>query len=215
MSVPVGHLDDRNLLLRAAAGEPDAVRRLLDDVGPVVYGFVFARVGGDVGAAEDVVQDTMLEVIRSAPGYRGDAALATWMCAIARRRVARHWEAERRASLPAARAGADGDGMGETGPSAGRTVPDGDVALSTRHARLGTDADPAAAAAFDELDDRDVLVRALGRLPAEHRHVLVLKYLDGEPVAAIAEHLGRTRVSVQSLLQRARDGLRSLLEDER
>ena len=48
-------------------------------------------------------------------------------------------------------------------------------------------------------------------MPAVHRQVLVLKYLDGRSVAEIAEAVGRSRVQVQSLLQRARDGLRSEL----
>jgi DNA-directed RNA polymerase specialized sigma24 family protein len=38
--------------------------------------------------------------------------------------------------------------------------------------------------------------------------VLVLKYLDGLAVQDIATEVGRSRVQVQSLLQRARDGLR-------
>ncbi|MGI8792909.1 MAG: RNA polymerase sigma factor [Acidimicrobiales bacterium] len=197
MTVPAGHLDDHELLLKAAAGDAGAVRRLLDEVGPTVYGFVFARVGGDSLAAEDVVQDTLLEMVRSAGGFRGDAALSTWVCAIARRRVARHWEAERRASLGGAVVTEPENERG--GGSAGGDGPN-------------VVTDPSAAAAFAELDERDVVIRALGQLPAEHRHVLVLKYLDGEPVAAIAEHLGRTPVSVQSLLQRARDGLREILE---
>jgi RNA polymerase sigma factor (sigma-70 family) len=52
---------------------------------------------------------------------------------------------------------------------------------------------------------------ALGRLPVLHRQVLVLKYLDGRSVEEIAEELGRGRVQVQSLLQRARHGLRRQL----
>src|SRR4028119_906865 len=55
---------------RAARGEPAAVRALLDGVGPVVYGFVYARVGGREDVAEDLVQDTFLEAMRSAPGFR-------------------------------------------------------------------------------------------------------------------------------------------------
>jgi DNA-directed RNA polymerase specialized sigma24 family protein len=46
-----------------------------------------------------------------------------------------------------------------------------------------------------------------------HRQVLVRKYLDDWSVADIAADLGRTAVQVQSLLQRARDGLRRELED--
>ena len=170
---------DVALLADVAAGRPEAVQRLLDTVAPVVYGFLHARVGGDA-AAEDLLQETLLEAVRSAAGYRGDAALSTWMCAIARRRLARHYERERRDEV--ARSGL-------------RLVADVEAAVSD-----------------DELETRDEVVRALGRLSPLHRQVLVLKYLDGQPVERIAEELGRTRVQVQSLLQRARDNLRRELE---
>ena len=65
---------------------------------------------------------------------------------------------------------------------------------------------------IDEVAERDAVIRALGRLSADHRQVLVLKYLDGLPVMDIAEQIGRSRVQVQSLLQRARDALRVELE---
>lgn len=170
-------------LLQAVAGHrPDAVRRLLDEVAPVVYGFLYARVGGDAATAEDLLQETLLEAVRSAGGYRGDAALSTWMCAIARRRLARHYEAERRA---------------ETARRGLHAVPgpdDGDSALELA-------------------EQRDEVIRALGQLSPLHRQVLVLKYLDGCPVEEIAAQLGRRPVQVQSLLQRARDGLRRQLEE--
>lgn len=176
---PAGRAADVALLRGVAAREPQAVRRLLDEVAPVVHGFLFARVGGDQPAAEDLLQETLLEAVRSAGSYRGDAALSTWLCAIARRRLARHYESERKAE--AARAGL----------TLVPRVPDDD----------------------DTVERRDEVVRALGRMPALHRQVLVLKYLDGLHVEEIAEQLGRTRVQVQSLLQRARDGLRRQLED--
>lgn len=168
---------DVDLLLRAAAGDRDAVRQLLDEAGPVVYGFVFARLGGNATVAEDIVQETFLEAVRSAAGFRGEAALTTWLCTIARRRLARHYEGERRQ----------------------------EVARSS----LTLVRDEAEA---PSIDDRDVLVRALGTLSALHRQVLVLKYLDDKSVGEIASELGRSRVQVQSLLQRARDGLRRQLE---
>lgn len=175
-----GHPSDVALLRGVAARDARAVRRLLDEVAPVVHGFLYARVGGDQPAAEDLLQETLLEAVRSAGSYRGDAALSTWLCAIARRRLARHYESERKAE--AARAGL------------------------TLVARVPDDDD-------DRLEQRDEVVRALGRMPALHRQVLVLKYLDGLHVEEIAEQLGRSRVQVQSLLQRARDGLRRQLED--
>jgi RNA polymerase sigma-70 factor, ECF subfamily len=174
--------DERDVLLlrRAAEGDSGAVRRLLDEVAPVVYGFVYARVGGDEASADDLLQETLLEAVRSARSYRGDAALSTWLCAIARRRLARHYESERRAEAT----------------------------------RRGLRAVPAVEVDSDTIvEERDEVVRALGRIPATHRQVLVLKYLDGLAVEEIAAELGRTRVQVQSLLQRARDGLRRELED--
>ena len=171
--------DDVAWIRAAARGETAAVRRLLDEAGPVVYGYVHARVGGNDEAAADIVQDTFLEAMRAADGFRGDAAVTTWLCAIASRRLARHYEAERRQAE--ARRGL-------------HALPSSDVSAS------------------DDVDERDRVVRALGRLSGVHRQVLVMKYLDGRAVAEIAADLGRTRVQVQSLLQRARDQLRRELE---
>ena len=173
-----GDAQGRVALLGAARGDADGVRLLLDSAGPVVYGYVLARVGGRRSIADDLVQDTFLEAMRSAHTFRGESLVTTWLCAIARRRVARHYEAERR------HAPADGPLVDPAGPEDEATV----------------------------VDQRDEVVRALGRLPVLHRQVLVRKYLDDCPVAEIAAELGRTTVQVQSLLQRARTGLRRELE---
>ena len=50
------------------------------------------------------------------------------------------------------------------------------------------------------------------RAVSTHRQVLVMKYLDELSVSQIADEMGRSPVQVQSLLQRARDGLRRALE---
>ncbi|HET6793320.1 MAG TPA: RNA polymerase sigma factor [Acidimicrobiales bacterium] len=173
--------EDVDLLAGVARGDTDAVSRLLDDIAPIVYGFVYARVGGNQAIAEDLLQETLLEAVRSARGYRGDAALSTWLCAIARRRLARHFETERRTE-------------------------------AARHGLRVVDSaaeDPE----VDRLDRRDEVVRALGRLSPLHRQVLVMKYLDGSSVEQIAADLRRSRVQVQSLLQRARDAMRRELGD--
>lgn len=63
------------------------------------------------------------------------------------------------------------------------------------------------------LDDaRDLesteLVGTLGALPSHHRDALVLHYVNGEPVAAVAEHLGISYRATESLLARARRSMR-------
>jgi RNA polymerase sigma-70 factor (ECF subfamily) len=96
-SLRPGDRDEVSILRDAFAGEPTAVKVLLDVHMPVVYGFVFARLGGRVHVAEDIMQETLEEAIRSAHTFRGEASLATWLCAIARRRLARQYERERKA----------------------------------------------------------------------------------------------------------------------
>lgn len=175
------HAAEVTLLAEAAEGKPAAVRRLLDDAGPVVYGYLYGRVGGNPTVAEDLVQETLLEAVRSSHTFRGESALTTWLCTIARRRLARHYESERKSDV--ARAGL----------SLVRDVPD--------HAE-------------EDVDRADEVLRALGRLSAVHRQVLVMKYLDEMHVAEMAAELGRTKVQVQSLLQRARESLRREMSDE-
>lgn len=48
----------------------------------------------------------------------------------------------------------------------------------------------------------------LGRLGAHHRVALTLRYLDGLPVAEVADHLGRTVHATEALLVRARTAFR-------
>ena len=127
------------MLVAAAAGDHDALRWLLDEVAPIVYGFVYARVGGDEGAAE-----------------------------------------ERRAEV---------------------------ARRSLRVVDDARDSDEVAGTA-ELVERQDEVVRALGRLPALQRQVLVMKYLEDMPVQDIAAVVKRSRVQVQSLLQRGRDGLR-------
>jgi RNA polymerase sigma-70 factor (ECF subfamily) len=172
--------NEAQLLAAAAAGEHEALRWLLDDVAPVVYGFLYARVGGDGAAAEDLLQETLLEAVRGAAAFRGESAVSTWLCAIARRRLARYYETERRAE-----------------------VARGSLRLVDTHVAAGLGA--------DLVERQDEVVRALGRLPALQRQVLVLKYLEDLSVEDIAGQVSRSRVQVQSLLQRGREGLRRQL----
>jgi RNA polymerase sigma-70 factor (ECF subfamily) len=56
----------------------------------------------------------------------------------------------------------------------------------------------------------DALVAAdvLRRLAPQHRLVLTLRYVDDLPVAAVAEHVGRTVHATEALLARARESFR-------
>lgn len=173
----------QELLRRAASGQPEAARELLDLTGETVYGFIYARVGGRREVAEDLTQATYLEALRSAATYRGEASIETWICTIARRQVAQHYASERRRAL-----------------------------LDRRLRLVASDVDEGEDLHEELPVDGEAMIAALGRLSALHRQVLVLKYLDGFSVEQIADEIGRSRIQVQSLLQRARAGLKRELE---
>src|SRR5438067_11261719 len=73
-----GEADDRTLLSRHVSGDRDAfgelVRRHRDRLWRVAL-----RTLGNPEDAADAVQDALLSAFRAAPGFRGDAAVTTWL----------------------------------------------------------------------------------------------------------------------------------------
>jgi RNA polymerase sigma-70 factor, ECF subfamily len=61
---------------------------------------------------------------------------------------------------------------------------------------------------WDDRLDAEAAHAALSRLPVPQRMALTLRYLDGLPVAEVAEHLGRSLHATETLLVRARAALR-------
>jgi RNA polymerase sigma-70 factor (ECF subfamily) len=61
---------------------------------------------------------------------------------------------------------------------------------------------------WDEWLDAEAAYAALAHLPIPQRAALTLRYLDGLPVADVAEHLGRTVHATETLLVRSRAALR-------
>jgi len=62
--------------------------------------------------------------------------------------------------------------------------------------------------------DAEAAHAALARLSAQHRIALTLRYLDGLPVARVAEHLDRSLHATETLLVRARAALRRVYREE-
>ncbi|MGH3972995.1 MAG: RNA polymerase sigma factor, partial [Pseudonocardiaceae bacterium] len=55
--------------------------------------------------------------------------------------------------------------------------------------------------------------QVLDALGPHHRAARTLRYLDGLPVAQVAEHLGRTMHATEALLVRARAAFRATYEE--
>lgn len=74
---------DEDLVTAIRAGDRAAVEELLARYEPSIYRFGL-RMCGHEDAAREVLQETLLAAFRYLPGFRGDAALSTWLYQIAR-----------------------------------------------------------------------------------------------------------------------------------
>ena len=71
--------------------DPDELRSWLELALPSIHAFVFARCGADEALAQDLTQETMVEVVRRRDAFDGRSDPLTWACGIARHKVADHF----------------------------------------------------------------------------------------------------------------------------
>lgn len=182
-----GELTDEALLTRSAAGDAAAFDQLVGRHAASVLRMIRYRVD-DAAAAEDVLQQTFLAAWRSAPRFRGEARVKTWLFTIARHSAARVRASARRSPLV-------------------------DVPIETLGVEAGWGSeDPETIALADER--RDLLRAAFASLDDEAREVLTLRDLEelsGEETAAL---LGVSLAAMKSRLHRARMTLAARVKGE-
>lgn len=160
-----------------------------------------ARVGGKLRAKldpSDVVQQTLLEAHRDRGQLRGDDP-APWLRKILARKIAN-----------AAR------DLGRARRDAGRER-SLEAALADSSARLEAflAADESSPSLKARRNERvAILARALAELPDDQREAVVLRHLQGRPLAEIGAELGRTPAAVAGLLHRGLDRLRALMQSK-
>ena len=75
-------MDERVLIRRVLAGEPSAERELYDTHVDRVFRLCY-RMAGDEELAREFTQETFIRAFDRLSGFRGEAALSTWLHAIA------------------------------------------------------------------------------------------------------------------------------------
>jgi RNA polymerase sigma-70 factor (ECF subfamily) len=148
-----------------------------------VYG-VALRMMGNAAEAEEVAQETFLRAHRAIRDFRGDAALSTWLYAIASRLC-----------------------LNRLGAPERRRVRQEDTVLAELR---DTGPDPVEALERSELES--ALHRAIAELPEDRRVVVVLRDLEGLAYEEIAAALELPLGTVRSRLHRARMDLKEKLE---
>lgn len=149
-----------------------------------VYAYLFGRCGGEASLAEELTQLTFIDAIRHRETYDGRADSVTWLIAIGRNRLLDHLRRQEREERRRLRIVV-------------RDIAEGD----------GREA------AWDTLEDRDQIVRAMRLLPANQRAALILHHVDGLPVREVAIAMRRSQTAVESLLSRGRERFRMVYEE--
>jgi RNA polymerase sigma-70 factor (ECF subfamily) len=184
MNIPDGELVEG--LLR---GERRAFEQFFNEYYPKLYRFVKRRMPRDAAAAEDIAQGTLCRALESLRGYRGEAALFTWLCTLCRREMSARWE-ESRAWSSAPR-------LAEDDPA---------IRAALESLLMREHTDPLQVADREQV--RASILAALDYLPAPYGDILEWKYLRDMSMGEIAQRLGRSPKAVESLLTRARDAFR-------
>src|SRR4029453_12820707 len=120
---------------------------------PRVYAFLLSRCGGDVALAEELSQQTFIAAIDQRSRFDGRSDVVTWLCGIARHKLADHFRSLERQERRR-------------------------MELEVRQIRMHDEE-----SRRPDLDERVALSDALSSLPAAQRAVLVFVVLDGLPVA--------------------------------
>jgi RNA polymerase sigma-70 factor, ECF subfamily len=181
------NLSDRELVDRLLRGDARAFEEFFNEYYPKLFRFVKRRIPQDAAAAEDIAQGTLCRALEGLRGYRGEAALFTWLCTLCRREMSARWD-ENRAW------------------SAAPPLAEDDPAIRAALESLIVQTDPLRAADREQV--RESILAALDYLPAPYGDILEWKYLRDMSMAEIGRRLDRSPKAVESLLTRAREAFR-------
>jgi RNA polymerase sigma-70 factor (ECF subfamily) len=179
--------EDVTLARQIAAGDEAALAIFYERYADSLFAFIYHNLNRSRADAEDVWQEVLLAALRSMPAYQGQARLFTWLCGIARHKIADHLR--RQGRLPV------------------------DVFSDLPDAKLS--AVMASMPLPEELVERQAtrvrVIEAMALLGEDYHTALMARYAGDRGVDEVARLLGRTYKATESLLSRARVALREAL----
>jgi RNA polymerase sigma-70 factor (ECF subfamily) len=185
--------DETMFVLRLKANEDAAYDELVRTYSTSIFHVAY-RMLGESAEASDVVQDIFLKVFRNINGFKGEAALKTWIFRIAFSEILnrlRWWKRRHRSVTVSLDDEPNGNGTG-IGHSVASSGPTPEQVLQSK-------------------EQEAAIQQALGRLSREHRSIIVLRDIEGFSYSEIADVLGVSIGTVKSRLARARADLKKSL----
>jgi len=180
-----GSSDERDLVRRLRRGDRAALDAFTAQYLDRLYQFVYFRVAANQQVAEDITQESLIAALDGLERFDGRAALYTWLCGIARHKIADYFRRLQR--FEQVRAALVLDAGASAGP----------------------------ADAVEREERRQRILAVLRSLPPHYQQVLILKYLDGLSGRELAGALQLSEDAAESLLGRARRAFRRLFDEQR
>lgn len=184
-------MEDSDLIRRLQAGERTAFDELVRAYQTLVISTCYSFLT-DRADAEDVAQEVFMEVFRSIHRFRGDAKLSTWLYRIAVNKSLNHKRKHKYkryvSSLQSFFTGTESDS------AAPLDIPD-----------------YAADYPAEEAERARLLHKAVDSLPENQRIAFTLHKFDELPYKEVAEIMGTSLSSVESLMHRAKRNLQKKL----
>jgi RNA polymerase sigma-70 factor (ECF subfamily) len=185
---------DKDTLLKASQGDSASLTQLVTRLRPHVEKQLL-RYPLSEEDRHDLVQSTLLQIIRRVGSFRGDSSFSTWLFRVTANEALMLMRSQRRHRARLVE-GLDLEDLGSL-PAAN----DGPASDRADEAALASERDARVRAALDEL-------------PAEYRDVVALHYNQDLGLQEIADRLATTESAVRSRLHRARTRLRTILSRE-
>ncbi len=179
------YADDKKLAKELLKGNERAFDRFFDEHFARLYRFAVTRLRGNEEAAREIVQSTLFKGIRKMSGYRAEAAMFTWLCAICRNEISDWFSRENRYRERIV--------LIEDQPEVAAVIDSVQAPVEENPERQ-----------YQRVEAVRLIQVALDRLPANYGNVLEWKYVEGHSVRDIATRLGIGTEAAQSLLARAK-----------
>jgi len=200
--------DDEPLIRALCRGDADAFATLVDRHSRAMIRLAMAYVPSRA-AAEEVVQETWIAVLRGIDGFEGRSSLKAWIFRILANVAMRAGARERR-SLPFSALAAD-EGSGEPAVDPARFLPADHERWpghwATMPARWPTPEEGLLAA-----ETREMIAAAIAELPVAQRTVIALRDIEGWSSEEVCEALEISAGNQRILLHRARSRVRNAIE---
>lgn len=200
---------DEDLVDRLRAGDPAAFTEIVDGWSPVMLRVARSFVSTEA-SAEEIVQETWLQMIRGLDGFEGRSSLRTWVFRILSNLAKTRGVREAR-SVPWSSVAPDSDD-----PTPRPDLPDTGESGRSRQWLLGAGSNPedhSPASCVIAGETRQLVSAAIQELPHRQQQVIRLRDIEGRSADDVCADLGISAGNQRVLLHRARAGLRTSLAE--